>query len=362
MLRRVPAFASRRWLKLGCAVLALAAVVMGAAWYARGGHVIAGQFVLNHGGRDFDVARPPGEAPCPAAPRPACGADDVCVRYLGAGGLYLEWRGGALLAGPFFSNQSVLRAGFGTLTSDDAAIRHGLEGVPVEKVLAVFAGHSHYDHIGDIPTVARDYTPHARLLLNASARAALHPYPGLEARVELFDGSAPGPGRWIEVRSADGRPLFRLLPIASRHAPHFDHYTWGKGAITAPWTAPWQEHRVADLKDGGTWAFLIDLLDPANGKPRFRVYYQDSASDIGLGWPGADGPQAEHDVDLAVLCVASHQYVRAAPEWLLEAPGRTTCCWRTGRTSSARGAIRCASCRCSATAWWTPTSPACAGR
>src|SRR5687768_18083725 len=43
------------------------------------------------------------------------GPEEVFVRYLGAGGLYLEWRGTPILVGPFFSNPSFPRAYFGRL-------------------------------------------------------------------------------------------------------------------------------------------------------------------------------------------------------------------------------------------------------
>ena len=147
--------------------------------------------------------------------------------------------------------------------------------------------------------------------MNGSGAAALAAYPELAARVTRIDTE---PREWIVVNDAAGRPAFRLWSIPSRHAPHFDHYVWGRGFVTAPWTTPWEEHAVDDLRDGGTWAFLIDLLDPTNGQPRFRLYYQDSANDVDQGWPSAPGPQDERPIDLAVLCVASHQFVTAAPE------------------------------------------------
>lgn len=293
--------------------LALLAVAVFAQWSC--GHVIAGQYALNHGGVDFDVAKPP----CAPVPRPACGPDDVCLRYLGAGGLYVAWHDASLLTGPFFSNPSLLRSGLGTLRWDAAAITAGLAGLDGESVAAIVAGHSHFDHIGDLPVVARSFAPRARLLVNASGENVLGAYPELAARVDRIDRSA-NPATWIAVRDRTGRVVFRVLPIRSQHAPHFDHYTWGKGTVDTPWPAgdDWERHRLADFKDGGTWAFLIDLLDPATGAPRFRIYYQDSASDRDQGWPPQLPPGDERAVDLAVLCVASHQFVRDAPEWLLE--------------------------------------------
>ncbi|HSG38739.1 MAG TPA: hypothetical protein VLE27_03790, partial [Thermoanaerobaculia bacterium] len=52
------------------------------------GHAIRPEFAPNYGER-FDFQRPP----CRLSPQPALQEDEVGIRYFGAGGVYVEWRG-----------------------------------------------------------------------------------------------------------------------------------------------------------------------------------------------------------------------------------------------------------------------------
>src|SRR6187549_1866807 len=93
-----PSIVSMRQLRAAVLTLALAC--------AGCGHVIQGQFAPNHPGKTYDFAGQKCDRQRPAG----AGPDEVFVRYLGAGGLYLEWRGTPILFGPFFSNPSFPRA------------------------------------------------------------------------------------------------------------------------------------------------------------------------------------------------------------------------------------------------------------
>lgn len=309
-----------------------------AAWAAGSlgcGHAVSPAVDFNFAPR-FDF----GDPPCPAADRPthpadpadpadaadaadpadpadpAAHANTLVARYLGAGGLYLEWQGEGLLTGPFFSNPGLLRTGLGRIRFDRPAIRRGLEGVPTATLGAILAGHSHYDHVGDLPVVAGEMAPAARIYVNRSGANALDAYPDLAARTLPLEGLRTG---WTQLTDATGRPLpFRVYPVRSGHAPHVDSITlWA--CTTPPGGRPWTERRYSALQMGQPFALVIDLLASAavDAPTLFRLYYQDAASRAPLGVPP---PQVVGDgipFDLAVVCMASADLVPDYPAELL---------------------------------------------
>jgi hypothetical protein len=273
------------------------------------GHVVRPELAPNHGRFDFS------DPPCRLSPQPTLGADEVGLRYLGAGGLYVEWQGNALLMSPFFSNPSLLRVPVGRLRSDRWAVRRGLYGMDLSRVRAIAAGHSHYDHIGDLPLVARDYLPGVPIWVNQTGANALAGE-AIPSPVEVLETRTD----WIWLKDAAGHDLpIRFRKVASEHAPHFWGIRLARGHIRQPWTTPWEKHHFLSLRTGNTFAFVIDLMPPTKtGKPLFRIYYQDAANPRGKGAPvleaGDDKP-----FDLAVLCMASYTFVRQHPESILGA-------------------------------------------
>ena len=287
---------------------ALGWVALGAAALSLGcGHSIGPGLAENY--QDgFDFLKPPKCSDPPSDPAPA---DAVVVRYLGAGGLYVGWRGKAILAGPFFSNPNLLRIGLGRMRIDREAISRGLAGVPTDLVGAILVGHSHYDHLGDVPVVA-ELARGSTILVNRSGVAALEAYPELEARVRAVE---PLAGSWSVLYDAYGDLLpFRIYPVPSDHAPHFDSTTLMDGE-TRPFERPWEEKRYRALRTGRTHALVIDLLDAPNpeAEVRFRILYQDAASPA-----PAEGLPLDRPYDLAVLCAASADLVPAYPRRVLK--------------------------------------------
>ena len=271
------------------------------------GHVL--RHAPNHPGAPFDFEHPPCSPACrPAAP-PAAGAA-VDLRYLGAGGLYLRWGDDSILLGPYFSNPGVLRVLLGRWRLDETAIARGLDGLPLADVEAIFAGHSHYDHVGDLPAVL-PLAPRARVYVNRAGVHALAPY-AAGRTTALEDGSR----QWVWLTGPGGerRPI-RFYAVPSEHAPQIDHYLWAKGAVKTDWREPWTSHHFHDLKAGETFALVIDLLASDLRTVRYRLYYQDAANRQGVGEPPAfpDG----HPYDLAVLCIASYDKAKGQPAAIL---------------------------------------------
>ncbi len=289
------------------------AAVVAAAIAAAGchGHRVRAPLVRNHAG-DFDFSRPP----CDPAPRPAAGPDDVLVRYLGASGVWIEWRGVAVLSAPYFSNPGMRRAAFGRAGRDEAAIERGLAGLPLERVRIVLAGHAHYDHVGDLPSILPRLDPRTAVLVNRSGQRLLE---GCCGAGRLIDVELPrDDDPWIRFRH-DGASLpLRVLPLPSGHAPHLSFFHYGKGEVAERWSEEdWTRRRFRAMKEGRTHAFLIDLLAEDLETVRFRIHLQDAVSEPPLGFPGEPVIADGGPVDLAVLCMPSFWLVESYPEGIL---------------------------------------------
>ncbi len=244
------------------------------------------------------------EPPSPPFP------EEAAFTYLGAGGWLIRVGDVSLLTAPFFSNPGLVEVGIGRLATDTAAVDRFLP--PVEDVPAILVGHAHYDHLMDVPYVARTKAPAARVYGSTTAVNLLRGDRELdpERLVGVTDaelGTHEAPGRWFETD--DGR--LRFMPLRSEHAPHLLGIRLFHGEEAAPRrTLP---ARATDWLDGPTLAWLIDFMGP-DGEILLRVHYQDAASRPPLGFPPPDG----REVDVVILCVAGSEEARGYPEALLE--------------------------------------------
>ena len=276
----------------------------------RCGSVISGEFTAD--GRAFNFREPTCQAPAITHPP----IDTVDVRYLGSGGIYVGWRGSVILVGPFFSNPGVLAAQFAKLRYDEKRIQEHMKDIDPGSVRAILAGHSHYDHLGDVPIVARQYAPAATLYANITGIRMLAAYPDLKSRAKtVVDGMS------IPITDASGIETIRIHPKKSDHAPQLCSWRhWPCDYATKPldddWTTPFEQHKLREFVGGQTFAYVIDLLD--GGRIRYRIYYNDAAAEAPWGIPTAQ-LSAEHPYDLAVICMASYDFVDGYPATLLAA-------------------------------------------
>lgn len=278
------------------AIAALSAFILASC-----GHVIPARLTAD--ARDFDFSRQH------ACTDPDPDASRVEVRYLGSGAVWIAWRGEAILLGASFSNPSLLRAAAGRMKYDDRRIDEAL--APVERrnvpLKAILAGHSHYDHIGDLPRiVTRPGFDDARVYLNASGIRMAHGEPDLLARVaEIRDDDTIAVSERIHIR-----------PIAAGHAPQICPLriwpcVYGGGAVTEDWSTPWTTRFLQAFRGGRTYAFVIELRDE-EGTTRYRIFYNDAAGRV----PAAANPG---HVDLAILCIAQWNWACGYPADLLAA-------------------------------------------
>lgn len=276
--------------------IVLAAAALALSTWACHGHVIRHEYAPNHDAA-FDFSAPP----CAPAPRPDAAAGDLVVRYLGVSGLYLEWRGVSLLTAPFLSNHRLLKAGFGKIRWDIEAIEQGLAGLPLDEVRAVLAGHSHYDHLGDLPPILLDHATRAEVWVNRSGLNMLSAFPELAERTRSLDERL---GEWIRLEDESGGTLpVRFMALESSHADHFGRMHYAPGHVDRPWTG-WEGRRLRQMREGTILAFLIDFLSADGETVEFRLFYQDAASPSLLGFPPS-GLLSDRAVDLAVTCMPS---------------------------------------------------------
>lgn len=261
------------------------------------------------------------------------------VRALGVQGFVVRYRNEAVLFPPLYSNPPLHRAvaGSAALAARPEEVDAHLDPAWLRDVSAVLVGHSHYDHLMDVPYIAAKYLPSATLYGSRTAAYMLKTF-DLPNAIVPVNGWKEGDPDWVDYRScgkppAEGcvrgsgagnwvpqeHPALRIRALCSRHSPQFLGLpVTSRGCYQG--TPPHPPRTASEWKLGDTFAYLIEFLD-ANGDTAFRVYYQDSATDPGYGYVpsallsarGADS----HGVDLAILCAGAYDQVRDNPDGIV---------------------------------------------
>ena len=242
---------------------------------------------------------------------------DLTIQYLGVGGFLFEINNERLLTAPFYSNPSLLKnIPFRSIESNP----HSIEARFPKKlktnnnaVKAILVGHSHYDHLMDVPYLIEHYMKEAKVYGSTTMTAILNNF-GIACGDEK-NGSAISVNDkaeskdWIDIPDSQ----IKILPIRSSHAPHFLGMTFQKGHYKCG--DKFDLHSAWDWKMGNVYAYLIDFQDDQNNT-LFRVYYQDSASN-------PDGPDSglvphqlieNRPVDIAILVLAGSSNVKNYPQ------------------------------------------------
>ena len=112
------------------------------------------------------------------------GADAVQMTYLGVGGWIFQRGRDQVVAAPLFTNPSFLRTGLAGIRSDTAAVDRNLATYDVSGAAAILVGHAHYDHLLDVPRVARGHAPRAVILGSGTVRNTLGAWSGVACRAQ----------------------------------------------------------------------------------------------------------------------------------------------------------------------------------
>jgi hypothetical protein len=216
-----------------------------------------------------------------------------------------------ILTAPLFSNPAFVRTGLAGIAADTMEIDRQMARYDVRRATAILSGHAHYDHLMDVPRVASRFATDARIVGSRTVANTLGSWSGVGDRVDVVNDSAGDQetvGAWLRYGGA------RVMPLRSKHAPHFDGYTLYQGTVERPLErAP---RNATEWLDGQTFAFLIDFLD-SDGSIAFRIYYQDAVVAAPFGF-APDQLIAEHPVDVAIFVPATFDQVDWHPEAFVE--------------------------------------------
>jgi len=244
---------------------------------------------------------------------PSYTADTVQVSFLGVGGVIVRWQGQAIMTAPLYSNPTIGELALSEIHAD----RQRIDGLlrrdqhDLTSVRAILSGHSHYDHLMEVPYVALHRAQDAEVIGNDSMVKLLAPI-----AAEL----SPRPLVSLEKPPADGHLVpgtrFRIRSYVSQHSPQIGPHLQGKTAQLLAWLFPlpdvslWRGEdelpalrlpdRVGEWPGGTALAFVIELLQPATDEVAFRIYYQDSPTRPPYGYPPDN---STYTYNLAILCV-----------------------------------------------------------
>jgi hypothetical protein len=240
---------------------------------------------------------------------PASGATDLKVQYLGVGGFLLQRGSAVVLTAPLYSNPSLVEVVADHRIAPDTALIERLLPAEGDQAAVILVGHSHYDHLMDVPYVATRRSRAAQIVGSESLRKLLAWSAPLRSRITCVDDQAQGcerPGTWFFPSGQ--APDVRVMALRSRHSAQVtlkmpsgqnaELHLW-RGEAPGPLAEP--PRSASDWVEGGVFAYLVDFLG-ANGRVAFRVYYQDSGASPPYGYAPASAI-AERRVDVAILCV-----------------------------------------------------------
>ncbi len=244
--------------------------------------------------------------------------DTVSVAYIGVGGFVIRSGTTAILTGPSYTHPSLLALLIPRQSNADlvAEMFHHFDATGIR---AAIVGHSHYDHLMDMPTIMRTVLPIVPLYGSPTTKHVLAGAGDIDGnRITAIDtmraGSATRVGEWFYVNDAAGARRFRFMAVVSTHAPNVGDFTIANDTLFADLTE--LPSAPGRWPKGEVYAYVIDLLDVV-GSPVFRIFYQDAASDpehsVLPPFSGADN----RPVDLAIVCAGNFSETPDYPTALL---------------------------------------------
>ena len=268
----------------------------------------------------------------------ACGGrpcrDSMDIIALGVSGyLFMAWRDTTQLAlmPPGFRNPSLWRLigwdVFAGTRADTARITRRLGHMPaaslarLARVRAILVGHGHFDHLLDLPAMARRM-PESRVYGSQTVVNLLWSVPafrdanGAHSRLVNVDAMAAQDstrrGEWIEP--TDGP--WRFKAMAWQHAPNLPGMTLSSG--DAPTPLERLPRKASNWKMGRVYAWTLDMRDGVGGTA-CRVIMQDAAAaPMVVARAAAVWSTEQHaGATLALITAANFDRVKDNPETLL---------------------------------------------
>jgi L-ascorbate metabolism protein UlaG (beta-lactamase superfamily) len=254
----------------------------------------------------------------------------VSFTYLGVAGFLIHAGSETIMTAPSFSHPALLAVAtpLWPIHSDSVAVDrqlHHLLGpdlAPLASVNTILVGHSHYDHLMDVPLVARRYVPNATIHGTLTTKRILAGDSTLRANPARIDSLFPAEsviasawrvGRWIYT---PGRRM-RFMALHSSHAPNWWFITLADCHTRRDRASLPRTSRGWCL--GEPVSYIIDVLDDAGERPVFRIFYQDAATQpLDVILPPFSAADV-HPVDVAIVCAGNFKKVPNYPTLLLAA-------------------------------------------
>ena len=208
----------------------------------------------------------------------------VRVQWLGTAGFAIEHDGHTLLLDPYVTRASLARCLLAPLRPDHDAIRRW-----VPRADAIVVGHTHFDHVLDVPRIAR--TTGARVFGSRSAVALCRAQGVSEDRVEVVE------------RDAGSEPVEREVgPFALRFVPSA-HSPLVLGRVPFP-------GEIADCGDVPmrAEAYRCGAVFGVEVRVAGRTLYHLGSAEL------VDANVAVKNLDLLLMCVAGWTTSRELPE------------------------------------------------
>jgi L-ascorbate metabolism protein UlaG (beta-lactamase superfamily) len=216
------------------------------------------------------------------------GHSSVRVQWLGTAGFRIEFEKHVVLIDPYVTRASLAQCVLGPLRPDIASIARW-----VDRADAILVGHTHFDHVLDVPAIALHTGAH---VYGSWSAARLCLAQGVAPQcVHIVDASANGPASLIESGP------FRIRFVPSKHSCLFAGRAPFPGDIVSCDGAPMRMDRY---RCGAV--FVIEL--EVDG--RLLVHHGSARRDDAT-------PQAR--ADLVMLCTAGWKSSREYPERMIRA-------------------------------------------
>lgn len=166
----------------------------------------------------------------------------VKVTFLGTASLLIDDGETQLMVDGFISRKPLWQVAATKLSTDKAAIDAVLQKLQVNRLQAVFASHSHYDHALDIAYLAQRT---GAKLYGSSSTLNIGKGAGLPSgQMQLY-----APDKALQIGQ------FSITVMQARHTPSITYINDDLGKpITEPLRQP---ARVSAYKEGGSYDFLI---------------------------------------------------------------------------------------------------------
>lgn len=237
--------------------------------------------------------------------------NDLSVSSNGTASFYIKYKNSAVLTDPFMSNPSMRKVLFGEIESDTALLDSYQVKSKDIKIIAL--GHSHYDHILDLPYFIDKVSSETIL---TGSKNTLKIAETLSPNFDLIDVSnlkanSEKMGTWVYSKDKS----VRVLAIKSAHLPHLFGIHFYEGAYNKD-SLTHYPIKANDFKQDETLAYLIDFLDE-NLKPEKRIYYSSSAVAELNGLVPSEILK-EKEVDLAILSLGKVQEAKGFPENIVD--------------------------------------------